>query len=313
MNVWMPRAALPTIASLCFASFFLLTGCDLFSPDSGDDEDSKGMTTVGSDGGVTVFEHAYDPSVSFHIDNPKRADGANAGFTYLQCTPDGRYVTAGSLSNPPGTPPTITPISSMEKKFDDAIDADKRAISDIDSRARQCRGKSKGLTDYDAARGCDRPQYRRMSQALSEIKWQRSTPGLAPAREKELFNQEQALVAQRQPFAGPCEYAEELYEQDPCNVSRLAGDAWTRARAVEELPKFERQRDLLKKCEDDMQRVAQGPTGIRTPTTEDVLIHALPGIIGTFGSRPPRERHDREPAPGSSGPSGHTDSHGDHH
>ncbi|MCC6470760.1 MAG: hypothetical protein IT563_20765 [Alphaproteobacteria bacterium] len=300
------RRSLPQLACLCLLSIALPAGCSLFGFD--DDEDrydpfAPQITQVGGIGNsISVLRGGRDPNVRYIADQP---DGSS---THVVCTPDGRFVSTVSLTGAPA------PMSAIGRQLDDAIDADRRAINDIDNRARQCRGRSKGLTDYDAERGCDRPQYRRIKETLNEVKWQRSHPGISDARDRELLRQQNQIGAQLAPFAGPCEYAEELYRKDPCSVTQLSEDAWDRPRRQQSLAEAQRQRELFKRCEDDLQqRQAQSVTGIRTPTTEDALIHVLPGIIGTIGPRPHGDRRDRDPHRGSSVPHGHSDPHGDHH
>lgn len=316
----------------------LVTGCDIETPGRGTAVPSGVMTQVCSaDGrGVSIGEGSGAMTIS----------ASGAAQDPARCTPDGKYLDGNTIV-----------LDFAEQTVKQEIEQTRRTLDDVTSRIEQCRGKSKGLPEYDAQFGCDRARFRqlqgrslqlsapladarslapqewadmnevgrrgqiaarrvreasnRIERTLAELEfaqlevdWAKASKAMyavVDAKENARKTELGSVKAQLDQMTPLCERAETAYEQNPCNTARLASDAFTRNRAQQQLAALEARRDLIKDCRKDRERQAGGPSGMGSPTAEQLLLQTLPGIMGGFGPHrkpshpPPKQDKSREP------------------
>lgn len=121
----------------------LVTGCEVDAPDRGTAAPSGLLTQISSaDGrGVSIGEGSGAVTIS----------ASGAAQDPAQCTPDGKYVNGNTIV-----------LDFAEQTVNQEIAQTKRTLDDVTSRIEQCRGKSKGLPEYDAQFGCDRARFRQL-------------------------------------------------------------------------------------------------------------------------------------------------------
>ncbi|MCC7048369.1 MAG: hypothetical protein IT562_16765 [Alphaproteobacteria bacterium] len=172
----MQRDILPRRTWLGLAAALLLGGCIDETPERGSSLPPSKLTMLASaNQSVVSFDEA---SVGGQA-GPVTIGSTAAPQQSAQCSPDGRYIAgdAGFLQN-------------AEQAVGQEIDQTKRTIDDLNSRIEQCKGKSKGLSEFDAQFGCNRASFRQMQGRLQQL------DNLATASPQELAPAEwKAMVA----------------------------------------------------------------------------------------------------------------------
>lgn len=344
------RAASARGVGAWLAAALLVAGCDIDTPQQGTPVPAGNSTQIASADGSSVSIAESSPAYG---GGPGAVTfGASAApQEAAQCSPDGRYVIGNTIY-----------LDYAERAVEQEIGQVKRTLDEVNSRIDQCKGKSKGLTEYDAQFGCDRARLReiqaravqlgnlwedmraiaprewaemeaagdrayvanqRMRQSINRIelglamvefaqaeadfaKASKAIDTIREARRTAAAAERASLQAAIDQMKPLCERAETAYEQNPCNSTQLAGDAFTRNRAQQRLAALEARRSLIKDCRKDRERQAGTPQGIGSPAAQDLLIQTLPGLMGGFRPhRPPKDAHQHDQPSSSRQPQWH--------
>lgn len=159
MMTWLPDRTPPDILPnriwLGLAAALLLGGCIDGTPERGSALPPSKLTMIASANQSVV---SFDEASVGGQPGPVTIGSTAAPQQAAQCTQDGHYIAgdAGFLQN-------------AEQAVGQEIDQTKRTIDDLNSRIDQCKGRSKGPSEYDAQFGCNRASFRQMQGRLQQL------------------------------------------------------------------------------------------------------------------------------------------------